>query len=195
MNLFNKMEGQFKDGQKEAVDEFKDLSSKTIAEFDNSTEKLNKEKVNCGVINLTSVQLSEDIEDVGLYGSIMGSRKALVDLLAQAMLKDDAFKSLIVSALNNVEGQRESMIDESGDDNVDVRALALGPNGETIDFDSHDIPQNVKDALKKMLKKGVILKKGTDESSGSKSGTRRKLSDDDISNFNDDISELEDDDY
>lgn len=189
MNLFNKMEGQFKDGQKEAVDEFKDLSSKTIAEFDNSTEKLNKEKVNCGVINLTSVQLSEDIEDVGLYGSIMGSRKALVDLLAQAMLKDDAFKSLIVSALNNVEGQRESMIDESGDDNVDVKALAVGPNGETINLDGADIPQHVKDALKNMLKKGI------EKSSNSKSGARRKLSDDDISDFSDDISELEDEDY
>ena len=190
MDLFKKIGDEFQGIRQELVNKFKDLSKKTIEDFDKVNDGLNKEKIINASIILTSCQFSEDEDNIQLAGGIMGRGRDIVDLLSQAIMKDESFKNLVQEAMNRARGNDDDGSSRSSDSNDSaIHAMAIGPNGERIDLDK-GMPDEVRDALKKMIEKNS----GSGSSSKS-SSSRRKLSDEDMDDFSDDIDELKDEDY
>ena len=123
----------------------------------------------------------------------MGRGRDIVDLLSQAIMKDESFKNLVQEAMNRAIGNNDDGSSRSSDSGESsIHAMAIGPNGERIDLDK-GMPDEVRDALKRMIEKNS----GSDGSDGSSqvNSSRRKLSDDDMDDFSDDIDELKDEDY
>ena len=81
MDLFKKIGDEFQGIRQELVNKFKDLSKKTIKDFDKVNDGLNKEKIINASIILTSCQFSEDEDNIQLAGGIMGRGRDIVEAL------------------------------------------------------------------------------------------------------------------
>jgi hypothetical protein len=187
MSIYRKINDEFSDEKKELSSQFFDLSESTVKSFDKITTKLSEENIDNSVLILTACQLDENKDNSKLNGGIMGRTGDIIDMIVQAMMKDDNFKSIILRAVANC--QNFDKLNSDNDLNG-VSALAIGPDGETIDLEM--IPDNVKKALSKLIDPSKSSKK-------SASDLKDSLVDEFLSNdkgeFNDDIDELTDEDY
>jgi hypothetical protein len=189
MGIFNKIGDQFDGVKKELSDKFSDLSKETIENFDKLTDDMAESEIMNATIILSACQDSEDEDDISLKGGIMGRTKDLVALLGQAMMKDRAFKTLVSKAVQYAENNGNPS--SSSSSNSSVHAMAIGPNGEKIDLD--ELPDEVKEGLKKMMEKDLSEK--SNNKSRSKDLLDKFKDSNDSDQFSGDIDELNDEDF
>lgn len=187
MGIFNKIEDQFEGVKKELKEEYSALSRKTINDFDKITDKMAENKIMNATIFLTANQESEDENDISLKGGIMGKSKDLVGLLGEAMIKDSDLKKIVKKAFQYAENANSLNSSESS-----VHAMAIGPNGEK--FDINELPDDIKDSLREMMENDLSKKTRNNKSKAIDLLDEFKEGDD-TNQFNDDINELNDEDF
>jgi len=185
MSSFFKKLGNSK--RDEVINEFEETVRGGIKELDSLNDELNNLNVDNSTIILTSCESVKASEGMMVLGGIMGKRGLIISLLRKSMERDKDFKDIVVEALSSLSG--------GGAVSSSIEALAMGPNGEILDINDENLPQDVRDAMERILKS----KRNGDDISSSTSRAGGLSFDDmakeNLDDFSDDIEELEDEDY